>query len=330
MNKIIKSFILIFLSAFVLVGCNSNETVEEDLSVQTVEISSLKGATTIGLAKMIDDHENNDENIIIDNKKVEYNFEQFGLAEEVVTKLMKGETDLATIPANLASTLYNKSDGDIQVVSINTLGVLYMVENGNSVNSIEDLSGKTVYSVGKGITPEGVLSLFIQGNQLEDVKVEYKSEASEIAALLKTESDIIAMLPEPFVSVVKKGNRDIRTIFDMNEEWEKLNNGNSMVTGVLVGRREFLEENSDILEVFLKEYEDSMKFAQTEPEETGEIVESMGIIPEGIGRYSIPNCNISFIKGEEMKSLLQDYLTNLYNFKADLVGGSIPKEDFYY
>ena len=330
MNKTIKSIILIFLSAFVLVGCNSSEIVEEDLSVQTVEISSLKGATTIGLAKMIDDHENNDENIIIDNKKVEYNFEQFGLAEEVVAKLMKGETDLATIPANLASTLYNKSEGDIQVVSINTLGVLYMVENGNSVNSIEDLSGKTVYSVGKGITPEGVLSLFIQGNQLEDVKVEYKSEASEIAALLKTESDIIAMLPEPFVSVVKKGNRDIRTIFDMNEEWEKLNNGNSMVTGVLVGRREFLEENSDILEVFLKEYEDSMEFAKTEPEKTGEIVESMGIIPEGIGKYSIPNCNISFIKGEEMKSLLQDYLTNLYNFKADLVGGSIPKEDFYY
>lgn len=330
MNKTIKSIILIFLSAFVLVGCNSSEIVEEDLSVQTVEISSLKGATTIGLAKMIDDHENNDEEFIIDNNKVEYNFEQFGLAEEVVAKLMKGETDLATIPANLASTLYNKSEGDIQVVSINTLGVLYMVENGNNVNSIEDLNGKTIYSVGKGITPEGVLNLFIQGNQLEDVKVEYKSEASEIAALLKTESNIIAMLPEPFVSVVKKGNPDIRTIFDMNEEWEKLNNGNSMVTGVLVGRREFLEENSDILEIFLKEYEDSMEFAKTEPEKTGEIVESMGIIPEGIGKYSIPNCNISFIKGEEMKSLLQDYLTNLYNFKADLVGGSIPKEDFYY
>lgn len=331
MNKKLISILLILLSLVVLSSCNSNDITEETEVTESkfVNVGSLKGATTIGLAKMIDTVEENG-GFIPNNSDVEYDFKQFGLAEEVVNGLLKGETDLATIPANLASTLYNKSDGDIQVICINTLGVLYIVENGNNIQSIEDLNGETIYSIGKGITPEGVLNSFIKENNLTDINIEYKSEASEIAALLKMEKDIIAMIPEPFVSVVEKGNENVKRIFDMNKEWERINNGNSMVTGVLVGRREFIEENEDVLQTFLKEYEKSIQFAKVNFDETAEIVERMGIIPEGIGKYSIPNCNLDFIEGQDMTSLLRDYLTNLYKFNPDLIGGFLPKEDFYY
>lgn len=331
MNKKLISILLILLSLVVLSSCNSNDITEETEVIESkfVNVGSLKGATTIGLAKMIDTVEENG-GFIPNDSDVEYDFKQFGLAEEVVNGLLKEDTDLATIPANLASTLYNKSDGDIQVICINTLGVLYIVENGNNIQSLEDLNGETIYSIGKGITPEGVLNSFIKENNLTDINIEYKSEASEIAALLKMEKDIIAMIPEPFVSVVEKGNENVKRIFDMNKEWERINNGNSMVTGVLVGRREFIEENEDVLQTFLKEYEKSIQFAKVNFDETAEIVERMGIIPEGIGKHSIPNCNLDFIEGEDMTSLLRDYLTNLYRFNPDLIGGSLPKEDFYY
>lgn len=334
-NSIKRIFILTLILSVFLSGCgqksnlvpdkkSENAESEEAISNATsMNLAALKGPTTIGLIKMIDKYGK------IEEEK-DSTFTMYQTADEIAAGLSKEEIDVAAIPANLAATLYNKTDGDIQVGAINTLGVLYIVENGNTIEIPEDLNGKTIYTIGKGTTPEGVLNSFIEGHNLKDVNVEYKSEASEIAALLKMEKNIIAMLPEPFVTVAQENNSNIKTLFNMNKEWMDLHDGDLLVTGVLVARKEFIENNKKEFEQFLETYERSIKYTMTNVEETAKLVEEAGIIPHGLAEKAIPRTNIVYIDGEDMEKYLSKYLNILYNFNENLVGGSLPDEDFYY
>ncbi|HEY4544515.1 MAG TPA: MqnA/MqnD/SBP family protein [Tissierellaceae bacterium] len=299
---------------------NEVEKVEEKLEKVDINVAGLKGATTIGLAKLVDEEETNDFDI---------DFEMYNMPEEIVAGLTKGEIDIAAVPANLASVLYNKTEGEIQVASVNTLGVLYIVENSDDIKDINDLEGKTIYTLGKGTTPEGVLNSFIKENNLENVNIEFKQEASEIAAILNKEENVIAMIPEPFVSVVSMKNENVRRVFDMADEWEKINNS-PQVTGVLVARKEFIDNNKEVFDKFLEEYEKSINFANENVTEVSKIVEDFEIVPEGLGEKSIPNINMQYIDGSDMQEAVSKYLEKLYEFEPKLVGGKLPDEGFYY
>lgn len=334
--KLNRKHLLLFMTfalVLSLAACSSNdankaeekienevEKVEEKLEKVDINVAGLKGATTIGLAKLVDEEETD---------YFDIDFEMYNMPEEIVAGLTKGEIDIAAVPANLASVLYNKTEGEIQVASVNTLGVLYIVENSDNIKDINDLEGKTIYTLGKGTTPEGVLNSFIKENNLENVNIEFKQEASEIAAILNKEENIIAMIPEPFVSVVSMKNENVRRVFDMADEWEKINNS-PQVTGVLVARKEFIDNNKEVFDKFLEEYEKSINFANENVAEVSKIVEDFEIVPEGLGEKSIPNINMQYIDGSDMQEAVSKYLEKLYEFEPKLVGGKLPDEGFYY
>lgn len=290
-------------------------------------IGSLKGPTSMGLVSLIEKNENFESNMI-------YEFNMVTAADELVAAISSGTVDIALIPANVASVLYNKTDGGIRVLDINTLGVLYIVESGDSVKSIADLKGKTIYLTGKGTTPDYVLSYLLKENGLttDDVTLEYKSEATEVAAVLAEDENAIGLLPQPFVTVACSQNEKLHIALDLTEEWNKVQgeSGSQLVTGVTVVRKEFMEANPDIVATFMAEYKDSVAFTNENPEAAAALIEKQGIVAKAaIAQKALPYCNITYIEGDEMKQALSGYLQVLYDQDPKSVGGALPGDDFY-
>ncbi len=325
MKKTIN-FLIICSIVFLLIGCapkNIDSSVEQ---AEPIRVASLKGPTSIGLAKLMDNNKNGE----AVNK---YDFTIVATADEIVAAISKGDLDIAAIPANLASVLYNKTEGDISIAGINTLGVLYIVENGNTLDSIEDLKGKTIYSTGKGTSPEHVLNYVLKSNGIEvnkDVMVEYKTESTEVATLLASNENTIALLPQPFIAAAQVKNENIRVAFSMDEEWGKIKEGSSLVTGVVVVSNEFLHNNPDSFNKFLDEYSESVNYVNSNLEESAVLVGDLDIIPEAVAQEAIPLCNIVFIEGLEMEDRVKDYFEVLHAADPKSIGGAMPDEGFYY
>lgn len=291
----------------------------------TVRIAGLKGPTTMGLVRLLEQN-------AAQEAKNNYIFTLAGTAGEITPKLLKGELDMAALPANAAATLYQKSNGALQVVAINTLGVLYIVEKGGtSIQSVSDLKGKTIYATGKGTTPEYALRYVLTRNGIDpdrDLRIEWKSESTEIGTLLGTEENAIALLPQPYVtSVLSTG---ARIALDLTEEWNKVGNGTELLTGVLVVRTAFAQANPKALADFLTEYEASTAYINANPDEAAALVEKYVGFKTAAAKKAIPYCHITYIAGEQMKTLLNGYLEVLYEQKPESVGGKMPDDAFYY
>ncbi|MGI6733338.1 MAG: ABC transporter substrate-binding protein [Anaerovoracaceae bacterium] len=327
------TFLLVLTLCFgLLAGCGAIESQEpeeepEVAEVTTFRIASLKGPTTMGMVKLMNDAEEG-------MAKHDYQFEIFGTADEIVPKLVNGELDIALIPCNLASVLYNKTQGAVQIAAVNTLGVLYVVESGNTVQSIQDLVGKTIYSTGKGTTPEFALNYILTQNGIEpgkDVTIEYKSESTEIAAMLESSENTIAVLPQPYVTAVQMQNDKVRVALSFTEEWDKVSPDSSLITGVVLVRKAFVEENPLAFSEFLDEYEASTEYVNANVEEAAAWVEKYGIVAKApIAVKAIPACNITYIEGDEMKTKVGGYLQVLFDANPQSVGGALPEDDFYF
>ena len=296
-----------------------------------VNVMALKGPTAMGMVKLMDDADSG--NVDTEN----YSFEIAASADEVTPKLIQGETDIAAIPANLASVLYNKTEGQIQVLAVNTLGVLYIVENGDSIHSVSDLAGRTIYASGKGSTPEYALNFILEKNGLTpgtDVTIEWKSEHSECVSALAQDPEGIAMLPQPFVTTAQAKNPNLKVALDLTEEWDKVMENeetkSSLLTGVVVVRKEFAEENSEAVEDFMDRYADSVKYVNDNVEEAAKLVGNYDIVTEDVAVKAIPECNIVCITGEDMKEQLSGYLAVLKDANPESIGGELPGDDFYY
>lgn len=318
---------LIMLAAGTMVLCAGSNVLAEN----SVNILALKGPTAMGMVSLMnqaDQGEVADEN---------YNFQIVASPDEVTPAIAQGTADIAAVPANLASVLYQKTDGSVQVLTINTLGVLYLVENGDQIQSISDLKGKTIYASGKGATPEYALNYILKENGLtpgEDVQIEWKSEHTECVAALAEHEDAIALLPQPFVTTAQSKNDSLRVALDLTEEWDniqKKNGGNSsLVTGVTVVRTEFAQEHPEIVEDFMERYQESVTFANDHAEEAAKLIGNYDIIPEEIAKKALPECNIVYIDGAEMKEKLSGYLEVLKQENPQAVGGTLPTDEFYY
>ncbi len=322
MKKILSMTLICVLCMSACVGCGK---AQEAIGVR---VGSLKGPTSIGLVELMERAEAEE----TDN---DYTFTMEVAADTLLTMMVQEELDIALVPANVASVLYNKTDGQVVVIDINTLGVLYMVTGDESVAEIQDLKGKTIYLTGKGTTPDYVLQYVLEENgiSLDEVTLEYKSEATEVAAVLKTDSAAIGLLPQPFVTATMVQNESLKIVFDMNEEWNKLQgeDGSMMVTGVTVVRKAFLEENEAAVKRFLDDHKQSAEFVNSNTAKAATLVVEAGIIEKApIAEKAIPNCNITCISGEEMQQALSGYLKVLFDKDAKSVGGSLPEEDFYY
>ena len=301
---------------------------EAEAPVTTFRIAGLKGPTTMGMVKLMSDAEAGETH-------QDYQVTMYGAADEVVPLLVKGDIDLAAIPANLAANLYNQTEGKVQVAAINTLGVLYVVTTGDDVKSVEDLKGKTVYSTGKGTTPEYVLNYILKENGIDpekDLTVEYKSEATEVAAALQAADEgAIAVLPQPYVTAAQSQIEGLNVALNLTEEWNKVSTDSDLVTGVLVASTEFIEQNEAAIEEFLKDYQASIEWVNSNTADAAELVANYGIVAKApLAQKALPACNITYVDGAEMKTKLSGYLQVLFDQNPKAVGGAMPGDDFYY
>ena len=295
---------------------------ESEATEATLRIAGLKGPTTMGLV-----------NLMADEVASSYDFTMYGAADEIVPLLVKGDLDAAAVPANLAATLYNKTNGAVEVACINTLGVLYIVENGETVNSVADLKGQTIVTTGKGTTPEYVLRYVLTENGVDpdsDVTIEYCSEATEALSKVQAGEATIAMLPQPFVTSALSQVEGLRVALDMNEEWQKVA-GSKLVTGVLVVRKDAVENDPEAFASFMEGYAASVEAANSDLEGTAALCEQYGVVAKAaLAQKALPQCNIVFETGDEMKADLETYFNVLYAADPTSVGGTLPADDFYY
>lgn len=300
------------------------------LEVSSASLATLKGPTTMGLVKLLDESAAGNLNYTIDNTI-------YGTADEIATLLIGGQVDMACVPANLASVLYNKTEGKVQVAAINTLGVLYVIELGESISSVADLAGKTVYSTGKGTTPEFAFNAILGANGLDpekDLTVEYKSESTEIAALLAGENAVngtIAVLPQPYAAMVLAKNPSARIALSLTDEWEKAGLDGQLLTGVLVVNTAFAEKNPKFISAFLANYDASVNWVNTNQEDAAQLIVEAGIVAEAaLAQKALPYCNVVFLSGQQMQKDLSSYLQVLFNANPAAVGGAMPDDAFYY
>ena len=304
----------------------SSEEAKELSTTDALRIAGLKGPTTMGLVNLLSMEEDG-------TASMDYDLQLYGAADEIVPLLMKGELDMAAIPANLAATLYQKTNGGIQAVAVNTLGVLYVVEQGDTVQSMADLKGRTILSTGKGTTPEYVLRYLLNANGIDpdkDVTIEYYSEATEVTAQMATTEDAIAVLPQPYVTAAGLQDETLRVALNLTEEWNKVAD-TQLITGVTVVRKEYAEEHPDVVAAFLTDYARSVEAANTDLDGTAALCEEQGVVAKvAIAKKALPNCNIVCLTGDELKADASAYLQVLFDADPAAVGGALPGDDFYW
>lgn len=301
-------------------GCGKKETV-------SVRVGSLKGPTSMGILFLMDKAEKGE-------TEDSYEFRMATGADELLPLMAQGDLDIALVPANVAAVLYQKTEGGVAVIDVNTLGVLYIVTGNGDITSVADLAGKTIYLTGMGTTPEASLRYVLEKNGLSesDYTLEFKSEPTEVAAVLAEDPSAVGLLPQPFVTAALLQNQELHIALDLNGEWNKVQGegGSGMVTGVTVVRKDFLKEHPDTVKAFLKEHAESVDAVNADPDAGAALAVKAGIVAkEPIAKQAIPNCNIVCVTGEDMKTALSGYLEVLAGFDPTMIGGQMPGDDFY-
>ena len=326
---LVVGILTVSLMSLMLVGCNNEETPVSEVSEMNIGV--LQGPTAMGMVGLMDEADNG--NI----EDVTYQFTLYGSPDEVVPALIQGHLDIAALPSNLASILYNNTDGDIQVIAINTLGILHIVEAGQSITTVEDLRGMTIYASGHSSAPEFILNYILEGNGLDpqhDVNIEWLSEHTEVTTRLAMSENGIAMLPQPFVTVAQNQNEALRLALDLTEEWDNIqantDTSSALIMGVLVARRAFIEQNPVAVSSFLDHFESSVNFVNGNTNEAAQLIEYYDIFPAQVATRALPHSNITFIAGSEMKELFSGYLQVLFEQQPESIGGEMPSDNFYY
>lgn len=318
--KRIIAVLTAIVMALALCGCSEKSVGTE------INIAVLSGPTGIGAVYLMEANDNGETTNT-------YNFTISSVNDDVVAGLTSGEYDIAAVATNVAANLYNKTDGAIQICALNTYGVLYILENGDSIESVEDLRGKTIYATGQGANPEYVLDYILSENGIDpenDVTIEYM-DSDALVTLMATGEAEICMLPVPAVTNVMIQNSDVRIALDITEEWNKVSEEGQLTMGCVVVRTEFAEENPEAVEAFLEEYAESIENVQENVEHAAELCETYGVVAKAaVAQKAIPDCNLCCITGDEIRTTIEPYYTVLYNANASSIGGAIPDEGFYF
>ncbi len=289
-------------------------------------VYAIKGPTGVGMVSLMEKAAGGEAGL-------DYNFNLVGANEEIVAKITNKEADIAAVATNLASTLYNKTNGGISVLAINTQGVLSLITKGEEITSIADLKGKTIYSTGQGANPEYIINYILKNNGLTvgtDVTVEFVSQPTELVAKVVGNEKAIVVAPQPVATAITVKDQNAKIALDINDEWSKLND-NDLVMGCIIARNEYIEENPEAVKLFLKEYEASINAVNSDPEAAAALCEQYEIVtPAAVAKKAIPYCNLVFQDGKELKNNLSAYLNFLYESSPASIGGALPSDDFYY
>ena len=328
-NKLVKltSILLALLMVFSLSACNQSKADKE----LEINISVLNGTTALGMAQMINKAKN-------DTDEMNYNVEVFTAADAITGPIVSGECDIAALPTNVAAKLYKASNGKVQLLALNTLGVLYLLQNGETpIKDFEDLKGKTVYVPGAGSNPEYITAALFNASGLkvgEDVTIDATSYPSPDALQTAITSGVdgveFAVLPEPKVTVITSKNANVKVAMDFTEKWESIYGKNTLAQGCLVVNTAFAEAHPEEVKKFLEDYKASVDFIVGGSDEAIKEIVDAGILPsEGVAKKALPNCNICFIEGADMKAAISVFYEKLYEADNKSIA-AIPDDNFYY
>ncbi len=326
-----KKILSILLTLVLLLGLTACSGTDNSSSIPEPQLTKanvfvLSGPTGIGAANLKAKAEKNE-------TAGEYNITVVAQPDEVVSKISNGEADIAAIATNLAAKLYNKTEGKITVLAVNTLGVLNVVTPaGVEINSLADLKDKKVYTTGQGSNPEYIINHLLEKNGIkEDVTLEFKAEGTELLTVWGADPNAIIIAPQPVATTLTVQNQGAKIAVDLTKEWEKVNNDSALMMGCVVVRNEFLQNNKATVDKFLEEYKASIETTNSDIDGTATLCETYGIIPKApIAKKAIPNCNITYVDGNEMKTKLSGYLSVLFAADKTAVGGKLPADGFYY
>lgn len=329
--KKILSLVLVLLLSLGLAACTTPDVSSEPSTPEEYAKANffvLSGPTGIGAANLKDKADKKE-------TAVDYTVTVVAKPTEIVSKLSNGEADIAAIATNLAANVYNKTQGKITILAVNTLGVLNVVTpEGVEINSLKDLKGKKVYTTGKGSNPEYIINYLLEKNDINkdtDLTLEFKAEGTELLTVWASDPDAVIIAPQPVATSLTVQHKNSKIAIDLTDEWEKVGGDSALMMGCVVVRNEYLAENKATVDKFLEEYKASIEKANSDIEGTAALCESYGIVPKAaIAKKAIPNCNLCFIKGAEMKTKLSGYLKVLYDADSASVGGALPEDKFYY
>lgn len=289
-----------------------------------VSIMVLNGTTGFGMAKLISDVQQ-------EEAVLNYSFSVEADASNITAALINGSVDIAALPTNAAAAVYNKTEGAVQLLALNTRGVLHLVVNGEkeSIESLADLEGKTVYAPAQN--PSFIFSYICLENGINvTIDNTYAQPADLRTAVAAGEVDI-AVLPEPMVTIALSANENLYAALDLTAEWDEIAPVGSLVQGCVVVRREFAEAHPTEVEVFLDEYAASIEFLGSDPDSAAQMIEDAGIFQKAaVAKKALPGCNVCFVKGEEMRESMAYFLDIMYSVAPASIGGAVPGEDFYY
>ena len=264
-----------------------------------------------------------------------YHFTMAGSNDEVVAAISRGEADIAAVATNMAAALYQKTQGGVTVLAVNTLGVLSLLTSGEALDSAADLKGRTVYAIGQGANPEYILRYVLGKNGLDpdrDVTLRFAGDAGELMGVWQSEPDAVVMAPQPAATAMLMKYEGSRLCLDMTEEWNRVSGGEStLMMGCVIVRSAFLAEHQGAVDTFLREYAASIEAAQNDTAATAVLCERYGLLPKAaLAEQAIPHCGLTFVSGSTMKAQLGGYLQVMFDADAKSVGGKLPDDGFYY
>lgn len=306
---------------------SSTKAPESTSEKAAVRVAAIKGPTGVGMVNLMSRNEEK-------TTTNDYTFTIATSPDEVVGKFSTDDVDIASVPTNLAATLNQKTSGNVRMLAVNTKGVLYILENGSSISSVADLKGQTIYSTGEGSNPEYILRHILSKNGVDpdkDVTLKFVAENEELVTLLAAGEAKIAMVPEPNVTAVMAKSADIRIALSMTEAWDALDEGSSLLMGCVIARADYVEENPEAVKAFLSEYEASIQAVQADVDAAATLCEQYGIIPKAaVAKKAIPNCNLTYLAGKDMKDSISGYFQVLFDAEPKSIGGKLPDDSFYY
>ncbi len=337
MKKYVAWISAVLLLVAMLAGCGNNADGSSDpVGAKTaVNVTAIAGPTGVGLVSLMDkDAQGTSAN--------DYTFNVVTAPEQAVAAITNGSADIAAVPTNLAASLFKKTGGKVQVLAINTMGVLHILANGSKVETVKDLKGKTIYTSGQGANPEYILKYVLERNGLtpgKDVKIEFVADNDTLATLMINGTAKIAMVPEPKASAVLAQNKDVKRVLNMSAEWQKKDGKippaseltSSLLMGCVIARTEFVEKNEQAVKDFMAEYKTSIETVTADIDAAATLCETYKIIPKAaIAKAAIPHCGLTYLDGLTMRRELHNYFNVLYGYNPDSIGGALPGVDFYY
>lgn len=305
--------VLIAAASMTLAACRKEDTTE-------LRVAVLNGTTGWGAAPLIS-------RVKSGESKLNAKIETYTDASLVSPLIINGDADIAAVPTNLAAVLYNKTGGGVRVLAVNTLGVLYLIEDGSTVSSLSDLAGKTVYLPGQGSNPEFILRALVDGAGVENVTFDYTySSPDELATALATGKAALGVLPEPKVTAVTSKKETLRVALDFTEEWKKQTSA-PLVQGCIIVREDFLKEHTALVEKFLEEYKNSVEYVNSNPDEAAAMIAEAGLAGNAAAaKAALPRCNITYLDGDGMRTALNGFWEALFRINPKSIGGKLPDD----